>query len=408
MNCRTGSLLLIFAIAFLVADQAWTVELYRSNAVGIRGERLNEDSEDQPEFVLEVSYESGMEIRRLLEEGIEIHREEISRDGSGVTERVYEDGELVRETVRDSEGRLLSEIQYTEGAVSERSVYEYEDGFLASRSVYSADDSFRYREAYSYWRDGSLRSIVKEEEGEARTEYRYRNGRLEEEWISRPGESERFEFDAAGRLVMRELFSGGTLIEQEVRIYRGLDSGSLLKQVIVSSGDTVTTRDYDERGRLVGETLEDDGVVVRRLERTFSEDLLVSETEVDSEGRRSWQYEYSDHGERVSTSYREDGELVEIEYSRVPGDNVPGDSVPADRVTELYNRGELVLRIYYEGRTRLREEVIRDGEVVQVRDFLPETGEDARDAGDGPADDGSPPGSGADAEAEQVSSEAAA
>lgn len=355
--------------ALVAAVPAGAADLYRSNAVGIQGERLDPADPERPEYVLEVSFTAGTEVRSLQRDGQEVRRTEVTRDGATSTSRVYEDDVLERQTVARSDGEPVEETFYSDGSVSELWQYHYDGPALVRRDAYGPDGELIYHETYAYWRDGSLRSTVREQGSDSRTEYRYRHGRLEEEWVSRPGESERFEFDTAGRLAVRERFAGDELQEQEVRIYTGPQSDALLQHVIVSAGDDVTRRDYDDHGRLVTETVEQSSVVTRKLTRVFRDDLLVSETETEGGGVKRWDYAYDENGERTQTSYREDGELVEVE-TIVLGP----DAAPADRMTELYHRGEPVLRVYYDGQLRLREEVIRDGEVVRVREFSSASG----------------------------------
>ncbi|MBU8912713.1 MAG: hypothetical protein KOO61_01735 [Spirochaetales bacterium] len=378
---------------FFVALPTHSAELYRSNAVGIRGEWINPDDADpqdpdSPEYLLEISFIDGTEIRRLLNAGEEIQRVEVTREGTTTTEEVFRNDDLENRTVRRDDGVLLHETRYSGGALTERWEYHYEGALLTSREVLGREDVLLYRESYSYWANGTLRSIVKEDESEIRTEYRYKDGRLEEEWVSRPGESERFEFDGAGRLVIRELFADDELTEQEVRLYWGADSGALLKQVVVSSGEQITRRGYDERGRLISERVEESGDMVSELIRTFGEEFLVLEVETDGDGERRWEYQYTEEGERERVAYREDGRLVEVSYLVLDPGDVP-DDLPADRMTELFNRGEPILRIYYQGRQRLREEVIRNGEVIRTREFTPAA------EGDSAVEDGGATGGGA-------------
>jgi hypothetical protein len=354
----------LFCVMLFTAGPLSSVELYGSNAVGIQGDRLEPGDSDMPEYVLEVSADGSSEVRRLLHEGVEIRRVETLRDGTTVTERTYEEDLLQRETIRRDDGTFLREALFSDGEFIELWEFIYEGELLVAREVVGPGDVLMYRETYSYWRDGTLRAIVKEEGSQVRTEYRYRDGRLEEEWVSRPGEAERFEFDSGGRLVIRELHVGDELAEQEVRLYWAADSASVLKEVVVSEGDRITRRGYDERGRLTSEQVEESGRIIRELTRVFAEDLLVREVETDSRGQRSWEYAYTEEGERERETYREDGELVEVTHLVLAA-----DQAPADRMVELFNRGQAVLRVYYEGQTRTREEVIRDGEVIRTREF---------------------------------------
>mgnify|MGYP000508896384 CR=1 FL=1 len=187
---------------------------YRSNPVAVQGPAIDPGDAEQPRYILEVSSSGGVETRLLRRDGVEVQRTEVTRDGQLATSRVYEDGRLQSETVRSDRGLVLTESLYSNNELTERSEFTYVADRLVFRSVSGSGEVVLFTERYSYWGDGTLRSIVKQESTAVRTEYRYRNGRLEEEWVSRPGEAERFEFDSAGRLVIRELFSDGELAEQ--------------------------------------------------------------------------------------------------------------------------------------------------------------------------------------------------
>ncbi|MEE8441105.1 MAG: hypothetical protein V3S41_05230, partial [Spirochaetia bacterium] len=107
---------------FLVAFPTHSAELYRSNAVGIRGQRISPDDADpldadQPEYLLEVSFVDGTEIRRLLNSGEEIQRVEVVRDGTTTTETLFQDDILKNRTVRRDDGILLHETRYSGGAL---------------------------------------------------------------------------------------------------------------------------------------------------------------------------------------------------------------------------------------------------------------------------------------------------
>ena len=357
---RWRVLLAVLISATPIAAAEWFV----SNAVGIAGEPISAGEASGHDYVLQVERRDGVEVRTLLRNGGEVQRVEVTRQGSTSVERTYRDGDLESEIVVRDDGRPLTERIHADGALTEEREYQYESDQLVSRLVRDEADQLLYRETYFYWRDGTLRSIVKDEASAVRTEYRYTDGRLREEWISRPGGSERFRFDAAGRLVTRERFVNGELVEQEVRQYWGATSEAVIRDVVIVAGGETLRRGYDERGRLVSERDEIDGAVVRELTRLFDGDLLAAEIEEERNATRRWDYRYADDGEQTGVTYRENGQLVEVSYL-VLG---PEDA-PADRMTELYRRGEPILRVYYAGRERIREEVIRDGEVIQRREF---------------------------------------
>ena len=358
MRWTVAATLLLAALSGISAD--W----YVSNSVGIRGEEIGPEQAAEHEYVLRIEDENGIETRLLLHDGETIQRVELVRQGSTTLERTYREGELESEVVTRDDGKPLREKLYVAGELTEQRDYSYNNDRLVSRAVRDESGELLYTETYSYWRDGSLRSLVKEEQSAVRTEYRYADGRLQEEWISAPGSSERFRFDPAGRLVVRERFVDGELEEQEVRRYWGASADALIREVVISEGQTEIRRGYDERGRLTSERVQEGEELRRELVRIFDGDRLASEVEETPEGTRRWEYEYGEESEPVRIAYLEDGVLVEVEHRLLE----PSEA-PADRMVELYRRGEPILRVYYAGQQRIREEVIRDGEVIQRREF---------------------------------------
>lgn len=349
---------------FLAVLTPVLADWYVSNAVGIRGEQIDASRIEEHEYVLSVERRDGVETRLLLHDGEEVQRVEVVRQGTTTVERTYRDGVLEGEVVLRDDGQPISEQLYADGALTEERTYTYENDRLLRRSVRDPSGELLYTETYSYWRDGTLRSLVKEEQSSVRTEYRYKEGRLEEEWISRPGSSQRFRFDPAGRLVIRERFADGELVEQEVRRYWGASADSLIREVVISEGENEIRRGYDERGRLVSERVEEGGTVVRELTREFQEDLLVAEVEENRGGTLRWDYRYGEDDELERVEFREDGLLVEVEYR-----TLNEEDAPAERMVELYRRGEPILRVYYRGQERIWEDVIQDGEVIRRREF---------------------------------------
>ncbi len=357
---RWTLVLTLLLAALTTIDADW----YVSNAVGMEGEQIDQRSIDEHEYVLNVERSAGVETRQLLHDGEEIQRVEVVRQGTTTIERTYREGTLETEVVTGDDGQPVSEQIYSGGVLTEHRAYTYEDGRLLRRTVRDAAGELLYRETYGYWRDGALRALVKEEQSSVRTEYRYSDGRLEEEWISRPDSSERFRFDPAGRLVVRERFVDDELVEQEVRRYWGASADSLIREVVISEGESEIRRGYDERGRMISERVEEDGILQRELTREFDGDLLAAEVEDGGGGIRRWDYSYGEDEKLLRIEYREEGVLVEVEH-RVLGEQ----DAPAERMIELYRRGEPILRVYYLGQERLWEDVIQNGEVVRRREL---------------------------------------
>lgn len=254
---------------------------------------------------------------------------------------------------------------YREAEPFERIELEYGEGVLLARRRYRGE-ALLTTEYFRYWADGTLRVVRRIAERGATVEYRYRDGRLDEEWLVAGRSTERTRYDAAGRVVSRTRWRDGELVEREEREYWGDDADDPVRRVVVFADGSETVSRYDETGRLLGSSVARDGEVASDRTRVFEDGLLVEEREQSGGVAKVWRYLY-EGDELVEERYLEDGELVKVTDYRVEG---------FTRVETLYRDGEEALRISYDGRDRVREEVVRDGEVIRTRTFgEPEAGE---------------------------------
>lgn len=364
MNRRLGTAMTGLLLLASPAGGEW----YTSNAIATMGDQITQEQIAEYRYVLSVDTADGVEIQTLYVDGEPESRTEIRRDGSGRTETDYQQDEVRRLRRSDSQDLLLWEELYAGGELQERREYAYRGLDANLRTVYDATGSLLFREEFNYWRDGTLRSVIRSDANDTRTEYRYRNGQLEEEWISRGLQHERFKFDSAGRMVQRQLESMGELVEQETRRYWGADSGAIIREVVVAAGNETRTRRHDESGRLVEETEEIGGVTVMRRVRTYDDGRLRSKVEYSSGEVLQWSYEYSENQDLLLTRYLENDALVKTTL-HITGE--PGIT----EIEDLYRDGGLAIRVRYNGQQRVSEEVFRDGEIIRTRLFdEPDTG----------------------------------
>jgi antitoxin component YwqK of YwqJK toxin-antitoxin module len=305
---------------------------YLSNEFGVVREEIDEEKVDELEYVVRVERSAALEVQTLYHESKPVER---------------------------------TELEYAEGRL--RSRRSYRDGELV------ATDYFRY------WADGTLRLVRRIAERGGTIEYRYRDGRLDEEWLIRSTETEQTVYDAVGRIAERVRREDGELVERETREYWGDSPEDALRRVVVFAGGTETVSRYDESGRLLGSSVARDGEVAADRTRVYEDGLLVEEREQTEGVVKVWRYEYEDD-QLVTERYLEDGELVKRTEYRVDG---------YTRLETLYRGGEEALRVYYRDRERAVEEVVRAGEVVRTRSFAA-TGGDDEAAEPGDADDAEP------------------
>lgn len=264
----------------------------------------------------------------------------------------------------DRDGSAETHTLYHEGEPIERTELEYADGRLRVRRFFRDGESVA-TEYFAYWGDGSLRNVRRVSERGTTVEYRYRDGRLTEEWVTTGEAVEVVRYDKLGRVVERTLRADGDVLERETREYWGPATEDTIRRVVVVADGAETVYRYDESGRLLGSSVARGGAVESDRTRIFEDGQLVEEREEIDGVLKVWRYEY-EGDELARERIYEDGALVKVtEY---------GGEVYT-RTERLYRDGAEVLRVYYRGQERMLEEVIRDGEVVRTREIGPEEGE---------------------------------
>ncbi len=284
----------------------------------------------------------------------------VSDEHGSVREAIPEtDRERYEYVVRvERAGAIETQTWFAGGDVVERTELEYADGRLVSRRIHR-DGELAASEEYRYWSDGSLRLVRRTGERDTTVEYRYHDGRLDEEWILRPTSHERIRYDEVGRIVTRTRWSGDEIVERESREYWGPSARDAVRRVVVTEVDRETVSRYDESGRLLGSSVSRDGTVESDRIRVFEDGRVVEEREERGGVMRVWRYEY-ENGTLRRERHLENDSLVRIIV------HTEGD---VTRVESLYRDGEETLRISFRGEERVREEIIRDGEVIRTRTF---------------------------------------
>lgn len=359
---------IVIACALLiVAVVPVGAQWYASNALGLAVRPIDASVRTEHEFTLHVEAQPGGESRTLFRDGEEIRRWSVTREGGRRIEEVYDADLLAGLTEYDELGRLVREEEYAQGVLTERKRYVYEQGRMASVTVTDANGETAYTDQYSYWRSGDLRGVERlpaEPSDTREVSYTYRDGRLVEEVIDTGTTIERFVFDGDGRLALREVREdvdeSFRLAEREERTYR---ADGTLWSVRVSryQVNESVLRQYNTDGRLVEEITRRDGQVVEQVARTYAGERLQTETRTGTDRTEVWDYEYrDDERDPAVVRYVVDGIVQRVDRYQSDG----------TRTEEVYQRGELVLRVYFQEETRLREEVLHDGEVVSTREFV--------------------------------------
>ncbi|MFP4426283.1 MAG: hypothetical protein ACLFPP_07485 [Spirochaetaceae bacterium] len=314
--------LLITAVFFASALSPVTAQeegLYRSNEQFLPIEPIGEGERSEYTYVMRVTVSDRGTERELFRNG-ELYRVRIETEGA--------DG-LPREiTTSDAEGTLL-----------EARWYRYDrQRRLRGVEVVGIEEESRF-----------LSGIPSGEAG------------LTEEVLEEGNESERvravFRYDEAGRLIGRSRYRDGELIEEVSQEFSGGAVRLRTEEYPRERRRVVTV--YNEQGFPVEEEQYEAGRLVSRIEKSYDDEGRVVRELVEERESRELLYSYGEEGELT----REEELLNGTLYRRTRYE--PGDR----RVEIRFRRGEPFLRTYFEGDSRLREEVLQNGRIVEVRRF---------------------------------------
>jgi hypothetical protein len=346
----------------LHAQDSGTIRYYISNDLGMALEEIGWYRREEFPHILVVRTEGSRETRTLLYEGEELQRWE--RDPE--EERSYRGTELELQQLHryDNGDRVMEEQLYADGSLSQRTLYYYNRDVLEHTETFAPDGLLLYRDYYRLSTDGRLRRVTRVQEdrrGDQRlalgdgtrgvTEERYGNN--QERRINR--------YDQEGRLVEREYWYEGQLLERERVQYRGegeLRSSALLEEF---SPERRTVSSYDEEGRVVLIEVSEGGEQTERtVHQRDEQGRILETTRRGPRGIENWRFEYGAEEEPVREEYRLRGSLERVTlYS----------AQEQSRVEELYREGRPFMRVHYRSEQKVREEFLSNGEVVRVREY---------------------------------------
>jgi hypothetical protein len=338
--------------------------LYRSNDVGMTLQPVAPYLRDSTRWVLAVQRTGENEVRHLFDNGKEVRRWEIAwtEKQPRREEREYSLGVLSARRVFDASGNMVQEDSYDAGALAQKSLFTYTGDRLSRMRSLAPDGSLVSSEQYLYATNGALREVRRTD---AKGDQRLSS------YVSGPtGVSEErntvgdilsvLRYDTQGRLASREQRRGDDTLVREDFIYRS-DSQSLLSSREKSPAQgRVIDRRYDESGRLVSETTTEKGTVTEDVVSTRDEKgRVIAKGRRSSTGLETWKYSLDGEGKVTREEYFRLGSLLKVT------EHGEGNL----RTEEYYKDEELVLKAYFDGDTRLREEVYSAGTLVRERRY---------------------------------------
>jgi YD repeat-containing protein len=271
----------------------------------------------------------------------------------------------------------------------------YRGSVPVKREQYGPEGELRYTDTHQYYADNKLQHTRRAYADGRVVESRYEfvDDRLYAEWHETGSETELFRYDASGRVVRVKRWVEESLV-RDTR-YRYEDEDREPESVVVEEPqeERRELRELDEQGRVLRTQVTAAGREVSTTAYEYGEHGVVAERTTTPDGTQRTRFRYDDEGTLQSeTRYSDDQIAKQIEYGE-----------GQRRIETLYRKGEAVLRVHYRGETRVREEVMRDGEVIEVREFaeegeadLDETDRDETATGEGTGD-GAPDGDGSGA-----------
>jgi len=250
---------------------------------------------------------------------------------------------------------------YLNGELHSSTVFYRKNGRLTAREELDAGNEVISRVEYAYDHDGTPRAVYISLDNEHPSSVY-----VESDSSTNPdGESHRHISGSAGDWRISDLDSSGypvTLIVLEsgekveesswIRNREGT-----LREEIHRSGNEEHRKRFDSEGRLLEETTFRNDLVI--LERTYfwSGDNLIR-VEERGDGRLLVREMEWSEGRIIFESRSENG--VVASQTRWTS--------PDERTQTLFRDGKAVIRIFWNKDTRIREEFLRDGEVVRTRE----------------------------------------
>ncbi|MGA2639667.1 MAG: hypothetical protein ABSG21_02040 [Spirochaetia bacterium] len=356
--------LLIQAVLLLAALHAAGEDLlYRSNDFGMPLARILPYQKDASRWVLRVSRGGLHEERHLYDNGKEVRFWEISwnREHTEKVEKETVGTVLAARRVYDASGDIIQDEEYTAGALSKKTLFAYVKGRLSGTRVLAGKDGRQIStEAYFYAANGGLREVRRNvSAGETMVSSSVAGSSGLSEMRSSMGGSLFIErYDPFGKLINRERRDDGAPVSIEDFAYDPVSHAVISSVERLPAENGLIERLYDGAGRVSHETKSVKGAIREVLGYEHDEKgNLTSKTRRSSEGLEAWKYSYSDSGDLAREEYFKRGIREKV--------IVHGDGKL--RTEELYRDDELFLKVFYDGDTRLREEVYSNGRIQRER-----------------------------------------
>jgi antitoxin component YwqK of YwqJK toxin-antitoxin module len=361
---KTAALAFCLLVALLAPTRSWgDGEFFRSNALGMLLGPAGSapDAQDRPDYLLKRFGRPGMETRVLSKAGKETRRWERSLGPGGrvmgQTETV--DGQPVSLQNWDQAGNIVEERRFANGKPAERIRYAYDGNRLSKIEYDDQDGKPGRRDEYLYGAAGELREVRRLWPDGRRSASRYATvgGLLLEEYHSQAGADMLVRFDRQGRPAERRDWKEKSLFSSTAYAYDGLTGPLLEERVSLPVSGRRIVRRFDAGGRMIEEETFAAERSLGKVSQKYENGRLAVRRQIGPGGVQESAFSYDADG-RLSVETLKDGASILKKTTYLAN---------GERAEELYRQGRLVLRLYIRAERVVREEIIRDGEVIRVR-----------------------------------------
>lgn len=340
---------------------------YRSNEIGMKFELLEELNFNQNkniEYILEVESLGDYEHRKLLYQGSEIKRwETLYYNNRKIKEeKEFKDNFLYNIKSYDRKARLNYEEVYSDGVLKQKTIYHYSgDGRLSHTETFDNSGAMLSRKDYSFTDKGMLRK-VKHTKGDGNkyfSSFVYSKDKVIEE-IFFSGNQMTISFYNDNKPSKQEIWDNEKIVN--IKTYSYKEKGNILSSIREEDFITglETEKIYNNEGQVIKEFSRLSDNLIKELEYSYDKEGRKKKLNIKSDrGTEEWIYSYNEQGDINQEEYYLKGVIVK--KTIYTDDN--------SYYEELYREEELIIRIYYEDDKKIREEIIKKGKVLKVRDL---------------------------------------
>jgi antitoxin component YwqK of YwqJK toxin-antitoxin module len=358
------SLGLSLALGFLFYPILWAGEtVYLSNEVGMPIAPYQAGEGERPEYLLFVEQRKDTVVRRLLNrEGEESKRWEIRLDTHGnlVESKEYKNGLIRLHLFYNAYGKVVREIQYTDGREEGSFEYQYQGNRYTGVTYQTGNTGEDYVDKILYTPGGKFRGVRRE----------YRSGKslitlfsLQDDVLSRElyqGDTVSIlvRYNSIGLATLQEVRNRGELTERTIFRYSEKDVHVLREKEVENFTTGVRTIfTFDANGYLVREVQYQKGIRILETNYVYNQEDLVRKETRTRTGFYRWEYSYSEDGKMMEERHYENGELrLQIDYSPLE---------PYTKVESRFKNNFLVLRSYFQEETEVRVEYYKEGKLLR-------------------------------------------